>query len=193
MGFGRAGITCSMAERQSGRGTQFISPSPSAAAPQRGSLLNCSWWHRDIGDDCKRQCCEHQGYPLRACRSHDHSPAISKRNLRSVAILQRESRPGGLGNHRHQADDRLAGWPGEFFGKMPFGPLKLKPESGANHIRSADDAYSFVAHMRLSCQNKPHWQVARQALNHAGASDANEIQAWRAFRVAVKAEGWLAE
>jgi hypothetical protein len=27
----------------------------------------------------------------------------------------------------------------------------------------------------------------------AGASDANEIQAWRAFRVAVKAEGWLAE
>jgi hypothetical protein len=87
----------------------------------------------------------------------------------------------------------LAGWPGEFFGKMPFGSLKLKPESGANQIKSADDAYSFVAHMRLSYQNKPHWQVARQALNHAGASDANEIQAWRAFRVAVKAEGWLAE
>jgi hypothetical protein len=87
----------------------------------------------------------------------------------------------------------LAGWPGEFFGKMPFGSLKLKPESGANQIKSADDAYSFVAHMRLSYQNKPHWQVARQALNHAGASDTNEIQAWRAFRVAVKAEGWLAE
>ena len=33
----------------------------------------------------------------------------------------------------------------------------------------------------------------RQALNHAGASDANELQAWRAFRVAVEAEGWLAE
>ena len=76
---------------------------------------------------------------------------------------------------------------------MPFGSLKLKPESGANQIKSADDAYSFVAHMRLSYQNKPHWQVARQALNHAGASDANEIQAWRAFRVAVKIEGWLAE
>jgi hypothetical protein len=87
----------------------------------------------------------------------------------------------------------LARWPGEFFGKMPFGSLKLKPESGANQIKSADDAYSFVAHMRLSYQNKPHWQVARQALNHAGASDANEIQAWRAFRVAVAAEGWLAE
>jgi hypothetical protein len=69
---------------------------------------------------------------------------------------------------------------------MPFGSLKLKPESGANQIKSADDAYSFVAHMRLSYQNKPHWQVARQALNHAGASDANEIQAWRAFRVAVR-------
>jgi hypothetical protein len=72
---------------------------------------------------------------------------------------------------------------------MPFGSLKLKPESGANQIKSADYAYSFVAHMRLSYQNKPHWQVARQALNHAGASDLNEIQAWRAFRVAVEAVG----
>ena len=87
----------------------------------------------------------------------------------------------------------LIRWRGEFFGKMPFGSLKLKPESGANQIRSADDAYSFVAHMRLSQQNKPHWQVARQALNHAGASDANEIQAWRTFRAAVSAEGWLLE
>jgi hypothetical protein len=26
----------------------------------------------------------------------------------------------------------------------------LKPESGANRIRSADDAYSFMGHMRLS-------------------------------------------
>jgi hypothetical protein len=45
---------------------------------------------------------------------------------------------------------------------MDFSPLKLKPESGANRIKSADDAYSFMAHMRLSYQNKPHWQVARQ-------------------------------
>jgi len=42
-------------------------------------------------------------------------------------------------------------------------------------------------------QNKPHWQVARQALNHAGASDASEIQAWRTFRAAAAAEGWLVE
>ena len=62
---------------------------------------------------------------------------------------------------------------------------------GANQIKSADDAYSFMAHMRLSYQNKPHWQVARQALNHAGASDASEIQAWRTFRSAAAAEGWL--
>jgi hypothetical protein len=41
--------------------------------------------------------------------------------------------------------------------------VKLKPESGANRIRSADDAYSFVVHMRLSHQNKPHWQMARHA------------------------------
>jgi hypothetical protein len=48
---------------------------------------------------------------------------------------------------------------------MTFSLLKLKPESGANRIKSADDAYSFMMHMRLSYQNKPHWQVARQAIN----------------------------
>ncbi len=74
---------------------------------------------------------------------------------------------------------------------MAFTSMKLKPESGANQIKSADDAYSFMAHMRLSYQNKPHWHVARQALNHAGASDASEIQAWRTFRSAAAAEGWL--
>jgi hypothetical protein len=74
---------------------------------------------------------------------------------------------------------------------MSFAAMKLKPESGANRIKTADDAYSFLAHLRLSHQNKPHWQVARQALNHAGASDASEILAWRAFRAAVKAEGGL--
>jgi hypothetical protein len=60
---------------------------------------------------------------------------------------------------------------------MDFSPVKLKPESGANRIKSADDAYSFMAHMRLSYQNKPHWQVARQAINQASMSDANEIRA----------------
>jgi hypothetical protein len=76
---------------------------------------------------------------------------------------------------------------------MSFAALKLKPESGANRIKTADDAYSFLAHLRLSHQNKPHWQVARQALNNTGASDASEIQAWRAFREAVAAEGWLSD
>jgi hypothetical protein len=46
---------------------------------------------------------------------------------------------------------------------MAFPSLKLKSESGASRIKSADDAYSFVAHMLLSYQNKPHWQMARQA------------------------------
>ena len=41
---------------------------------------------------------------------------------------------------------------------MGFSPMKFKPESGANRIKSADDAYSFMVHMRLSYQNKPHWQ-----------------------------------
>jgi hypothetical protein len=76
---------------------------------------------------------------------------------------------------------------------MAFRSMKLKPESGANRIKSADDAYSFVAHMRLSYQSKPHWQIARQALNHAGASDASEILAWRTFRAAAAAEDWLLE
>jgi hypothetical protein len=75
--------------------------------------------------------------------------------------------------------------------EMGFASLKMKPASGANQIKSADEAHSFVMHMRLSDQNKPHWQVARQALNHAGTSDDCEIRAWRTFRAAVAAEGWL--
>ena len=57
----------------------------------------------------------------------------------------------------------------------------------------ADDAYSFVVHMRLSYQNKPHWQMARQALNNVCASNVSEIHAWRTFRAAAAAEGWLVE
>ena len=74
---------------------------------------------------------------------------------------------------------------------MAFTSLKLKAASGANRIKNADDAYSFMMHMRLSDQNKPHWQVARQALSNAGASDDSEIRAWRSFRAAAAAEGWL--
>jgi hypothetical protein len=68
---------------------------------------------------------------------------------------------------------------------MAFIPMRLKPESGANRIKSADDVYSFMMYMGLSYRNKPHWQVARQALNHASASDAGEIQAWRTLVVAL--------
>jgi hypothetical protein len=76
---------------------------------------------------------------------------------------------------------------------MAFTSMKLKPESGANRIKSADDAYSFMVHMRLSYQSKPHWQAARQAVNHAGVSEECEIQAWRSFRTAAAAEGWLVD
>jgi hypothetical protein len=74
---------------------------------------------------------------------------------------------------------------------MAFVPMRLKPESGAIRIKSTNDAYSFMMHMRLSDWNKPHWQTARQALNHAGASDDSEVRAWRSFRAAAAAEGWL--
>ena len=76
---------------------------------------------------------------------------------------------------------------------MAFSSMKLKPESGANRINSADDAYSFMVHMQLSDQNKPHWQMARQALNNVCASNVSEIHAWRTFRAAAAAEGWLEE
>ncbi len=76
---------------------------------------------------------------------------------------------------------------------MGSSPMKLKLESGANRIKSADDAYSFRVHMRLSYQNKPHWQVARQAINQACMSEVSEIRAWRSFRAAAAAEGWLEE
>jgi hypothetical protein len=49
---------------------------------------------------------------------------------------------------------------------MPFTSMKLKPESGANRISSADDAYSFLAHLRLSYQSKPHWRAVRHALDN---------------------------
>src|SRR3977135_1486791 len=77
------------------------------------------------------------------------------------------------------------------FWQMGFSPMKFKPESGADRIKSADDAYSFMVHMRLSYQNKPHWQVARQAINQACMSEASEIRAWRSFRAAAAAEGRL--
>jgi hypothetical protein len=76
---------------------------------------------------------------------------------------------------------------------MTFSPLKLKPESGANRIKNADDAYSFMMHMRLSYQNKPHWQMAWQAINQASMSDVSAVRAWRSFREAAAAEGWLEE
>jgi hypothetical protein len=48
---------------------------------------------------------------------------------------------------------------------MTFTSVKLKPESGANRIKSADDAYSFMMHMRLSDQNKP--QASRMSRSEA--------------------------
>ncbi len=73
---------------------------------------------------------------------------------------------------------------------MSFAALKLKPESGASRIKTADDAYSFVAHMRFSYQNKPYWRLARQALNNVCAPDTSEIWLGGPFGAAVAAWGW---
>jgi hypothetical protein len=76
---------------------------------------------------------------------------------------------------------------------VTFAPLNLKPESGATKIASADDAYSFVAHLSWGVLIKPHWEPAQKALKHAGVSDSGELLAWQTFRAAAKAEGWLLE
>ncbi len=78
-------------------------------------------------------------------------------------------------------DDHLSEPALKEFWQMGFSPMKFKPESGADRIKSADDAYSFMVHMRLSYQNKPHWQVARQAINQACMSEASEIRAWKSL------------
>jgi hypothetical protein len=66
---------------------------------------------------------------------------------------------------------------------MDFEPIKLRPESGA--IKDAADAHAFMMHMNLALQNKPHWQLAKQALGQFTASENAELKAWRAFRDAV--------
>jgi hypothetical protein len=50
-----------------------------------------------------------------------------------------------------------------------------------------------MMHMNLALQNKPHWQLAEQALGQFTISENAELKGWRAFRDAVKAEGWLAD
>jgi hypothetical protein len=61
----------------------------------------------------------------------------------------------------------------------------------ARQIDSATDAVSFIQGMDIAKQNLPHWQMARQALQLAGISEASEDLAWREFRDALIFEGWL--
>ncbi len=62
---------------------------------------------------------------------------------------------------------------------MAFRSMKLKSNQAQIALRAPTTAYSFMVHMQLSDQNKPHWQMARQAINNVCASDASEIQAWQ--------------
>jgi hypothetical protein len=75
---------------------------------------------------------------------------------------------------------------------MTFEPIRLRPESGANLIKDASEAHAFMMHMNMALQNRPHWQVARQAFAQFAASQDAELRAWRAFRDAARPEGWLA-
>jgi hypothetical protein len=60
--------------------------------------------------------------------------------------------------------------------EMAFTPIGLKVESGAKRIASADDAYAFMMYMQLTFRNRPHWQMAKQALNNAMLSAANILR-----------------
>jgi hypothetical protein len=60
---------------------------------------------------------------------------------------------------------------------MPFPPIKLRPESGANLIKDASDAHAFMMHMNLALQSSSHWQAARQALGLFSASPEAENDA----------------
>jgi hypothetical protein len=66
---------------------------------------------------------------------------------------------------------------------MGYSPVKLKPESGANRIKSADDAYSFMAHMRLSYQN---WPIGRR---RGRRSTSLHVRRERNSRVAILSGG----
>jgi len=67
------------------------------------------------------------------------------------------------------------------FYKCVFSPMKLKPESGPIGSRSADDAYSFMMHMRLSYQNKPHCRP-HGTRSTKPACQTTAKSAWRSFR-----------
>lgn len=74
---------------------------------------------------------------------------------------------------------------------MAFEPFKLWGAFHGREIKSTDEASAFVERLNLATQNRPHWQMARQALHHAAVSEASEDLAWREFRSALIAEGWL--
>jgi hypothetical protein len=58
-------------------------------------------------------------------------------------------------------------------------------------IKDTSEAHAFIMHMNLPLQNKPHWQLARQALGQL--SEDSGLKALHPFRDAATAEGWLAD
>jgi hypothetical protein len=74
---------------------------------------------------------------------------------------------------------------------MAFEPFKLLAAFHGHEIESFEEASAFVERLDLTTQNRPHWQMARQALHHAAFSEASADLAWLEFRSALIAEGWL--
>lgn len=72
-----------------------------------------------------------------------------------------------------------------------FPSLKVRTLLGAQEINSLSEASAFVQRLDLAVLSLPHWQMARQALYHAGISEDAASLAWREFRNALMIEGWL--
>jgi hypothetical protein len=76
---------------------------------------------------------------------------------------------------------------------MSFPPLKLASSFYGRQIGSFAEATALVDQLDLTKKNRPHWQIARQALQNAAISPLAEELAWRELRDALDIEGWLSK
>jgi hypothetical protein len=72
-----------------------------------------------------------------------------------------------------------------------FSTIRLGFSLHGRQISSVAEAIAFVEQLDLAKQNRPHWQMARQALHNATISPGAEDLAWRELRGALEVEGWL--
>ena len=74
---------------------------------------------------------------------------------------------------------------------MAFGNYKIRTDFGGERITDRNSAKAFMLTLSAIYRNKPHWNLADQALQQASKSAAAESRASAAFKAAIEAEGWL--